>query len=332
MRILILLILFIVLFFSKQQADSPHGKDFKISCVTCHSSKGWQLDRDIYSFNHNTTKMPLLGQHKVINCRQCHPTLVFKEAKSECIQCHNDIHQATTGSDCSRCHTPESWLVKNITEIHQRSRFPLVGAHRTADCIQCHKSETMVRFDVPGINCIDCHRNVFMAATNPNHIQSGFSEDCAKCHPMNSFQWSGAGFNHNFFPLSQGHSIPKCADCHITVSYSGLSRDCNTCHNKEYAATTKPNHVAFNFPETCGICHSLSLGWIPASYSDHDNQYFPITSGRHKGKWTTCDECHLNPSDYKQFNCIICHKDAHRGRNYTDAQCYSCHPNGSSGR
>lgn len=331
MRILILLILSIALFFSKQQVDSPHGNDFKISCSTCHSSKNWQLDKEVYSFNHNKTKLPLIGQHKMINCRLCHATLIFNEAKSDCIDCHKDLHQATTENDCSRCHTPESWLVKNITEIHQRSRFPLVGAHRTAECVECHKSETLLRFDVQGITCIDCHRNIYLVTTNPNHILAGISEDCSICHPMNSFQWTGEGFNHNFFPLSLGHSIPKCADCHKTVSFSGLSSDCNTCHHKEYVATTKPNHVSVNFPETCGICHSLSPGWTPASYGDHDNQYFPITSGRHKGKWNSCTECHTNSSDYKQYNCIICHKDAHQGRNYTNAQCYSCHPSGSSG-
>lgn len=58
-----------------------------------------------------------------INCRQCHPTLKFAEAKSECNECHKDIHQSTVGLDCSRCHTPASWLVSNISEIHQRSRF-----------------------------------------------------------------------------------------------------------------------------------------------------------------------------------------------------------------
>ena len=147
-------------------------------------------------------------------------TLVFSEAKSECNECHTDVHQATTGLDCARCHTPNSWLVSNITGIHQTSRFPLLGAHRTADCSDCHKSETLVRFDVPGVNCIDCHRENYMATTNPNHSESGFSEDCSPCHPVNSFEWTGAGFNHAFFPLTQGHSGLNCSECHTTGSYT----------------------------------------------------------------------------------------------------------------
>ena len=39
--------------------DSPHGSVFKISCNVCHSPKGWELDREIYSFDHHTTRLPL---------------------------------------------------------------------------------------------------------------------------------------------------------------------------------------------------------------------------------------------------------------------------------
>jgi hypothetical protein len=397
MRILSLLIFCVVLVFFNRQGD------FKISCSTCHSSKGWQLDKEIYSFNHNKTKLPLVGSHTSVNCRQCHISLVFSEAKSECFQCHKDVHQGTTGLDCSRCHTPESWLVKNINEIHQNSRFPLLGAHRTADCSQCHKSESLARFDVPGINCIDCHRPNYMATSNPNHVQAGFSEDCSTCHHIYAFQWSGAGFNHNTFPLVQGHSIPKCADCHTSGvytntspvcnschqpdflaaknpdhvasgfsttcqdchslasgwkpttfdhskfplnlghstpvcadchkggNYTSTSNDCVSCHLADYNGSTNPNHKTLNFSTTCTQCHSTNPGWKPASYAQHDAQSFPIYSGRHKGQWSTCTDCHANPANYALFTCISCHANAHRGKNYTNAQCYSCHPKGNAG-
>jgi len=118
MRFLPLLILCLYLVFFDQKTESPHGSGFKVSCNTCHSSKGWQLDTAIYSFDHNKTNLALTGQHSGVNCRKCHPTLVFSEAKSECNECHIDVHQATAGLDCGRCHTPASWLVYNITEIH----------------------------------------------------------------------------------------------------------------------------------------------------------------------------------------------------------------------
>jgi hypothetical protein len=338
MRILSLLILLIVAVFYTQETNSPHGTDLKITCSTCHSAKSWKLDKEIYSFNHSSTKFPLAGQHSVIDCRQCHTSLVFKTAKSECIDCHKDIHQATVGGDCSRCHTPSTWLVSNITEIHQRSRFPLSGAHRTTDCIQCHKSENNVRFDVPGVNCIDCHQQNFLATTNPNHVQSGFSENCSSCHPVNSFQWAGAGFNHNFFPLKLGHSSLQCNQCHKTSVYTDAKTDCYSCHQTTYLATKNPGHTLLKFSTNCQDCHSLVAGWNPASYTQHDTK-FPVYSGRHNGTWNSCTECHDNPADYIAFSCFQCHPKAkmdnsHQGmKNYTSdgPACFRCHPKGNAG-
>jgi len=402
MRILSLLILSALLITAYRAVQSPHGPDFKVSCKTCHSTKGWQLDKEVYSFDHNRTKLPLSGQHTSVNCRECHPTLIFSEAKSNCNDCHNDVHQTTVGPDCARCHTPVSWLVSNITDIHQMSRFPLLGPHRTADCVRCHKSENPVRFDVLGINCIDCHRNTYLATTNPNHVQAGFSQDCSSCHLANSFQWAGAGFDHSFFPLVLGHSVPKCADCHTTGNYrdaksdcyschqqnylgttnpdhnaskfstncqdchsltpgwkpatfdhsafpltlghasvnctschingnySSTSPECSSCHMADYNNTTNPGHVPLNFSQTCTDCHTTNPGWKPAAYKQHDTQFFPIYSGSHNGKWKSCTDCHTNAANYAQFNCIICHADAHKGSNYTNAQCYQCHPTGRS--
>lgn len=405
------MIMFFLLFLAKQKTESPHGSAFKVSCSTCHSSKGWQLDKEIYSFDHGKTKLPLLGQHKEVDCRVCHTSLVFSQAKTECNQCHNDVHQFTVGTDCSRCHTPVSWLVNNITEIHQTSRFPLLGAHRSADCYVCHKSESQARFDVPGINCVDCHRQNYLATASPNHVEAGFSEDCSTCHPVNSFEWAGAGFNHNFFALVQGHSTAKCADCHTTALYSDASPVCNTCHQQDFTAAVNPNHVASNFPTTCENCHTLSPGWRPASFDHsrfpltlghstpacldchvggnysttptdcfacHANNYnnstnpnhktlafsttcnlchttnpdwkpatftqhdakFPIYSGRHRGEWNSCVQCHPVAASYAQFTCISCHEhnktsmdSRHRGESgysYDSAACFRCHPKGNS--
>jgi hypothetical protein len=403
MRILSFVILIVVLYLSNQKTESPHGSAFKVSCKTCHSAKGWQLDKEIYSFDHNRTKLPLTGSHNGVNCRLCHISLVFSEAKSECYQCHKDIHQNTVGLDCARCHTPASWLVNNIEALHRTSRFPLMGAHKTADCIQCHKSESYARYDVQGVLCIDCHREDYMATTNPNHVLSGMSEDCSTCHPVNSVQWTGTGFNHNFFPLTQAHSSIKCTDCHTTGNYSEAKPDCYSCHQTDYNATVNPNHKTANYPTNCAQCHStnpgwkpatlnhskfpLTLGhaipnctdchkngiytstptdcyachvtdynnsvnpghkalafsnqctqchttnpgWKPASYTQHDAQMFPIYTGRHKGTWTLCSECHTNPANYKLFDCKRCHANEHSGKNYTNAQCYACHPRGTGG-
>jgi hypothetical protein len=212
------------------------------------------------------------------------------------------MHQGTVSPDCSRCHNQISWLVNNINDIHRVSRFPLLGAHRTADCGQCHVSESLLRFDVAGVNCVDCHRANYMATTNPNHIQSGMSEDCISCHPMNSFQWTGAGFNHAVFPLVQGHSALKCTDCHKTTSYSSTSPVCNSCHQQDFLTAKNPDHSASQFSSNCQDCHTLTPGWKPANFN---HSSFPLTLG------------HSTPA------CVDCHV----GGNYaaTSTDCYTCH-------
>ena len=341
MRILSFLILSFFLFAFYQTVHSPHGPNLKISCKVCHSTKGWAFDKENYSFDHNRTRFPLAGQHATLNCKDCHVSLVFSAAKTECHDCHKDVHETTVGPDCSRCHTTSSWLVSDITGIHRMGRFPLLGPHRTADCSLCHNSENPLRFDVIGANCIDCHRVQFLATTNPNHIQAGFSQDCASCHSVNSFQWSGAGFNHAFFPLVLGHSNLKCTDCHTTGNYRDTNSDCYSCHQQTYLATTNPNHVTSNFPTDCKVCHSLNPGWKPAKYAQHDSQFFPIYSGRHNGLWTSCTDCHNTPSNYALFTCIICHEHSQAntdprhgdvgGYVYSATSCYSCHPTGGGG-
>ncbi|MBK9391095.1 MAG: hypothetical protein IPN68_13230 [Bacteroidetes bacterium] len=301
MRILSFLIL-TILNPLQERTSSPHGTDFTISCGTCHSSKGWHLDKEVYSFNHNSTAFRLSGEHNQVNCRECHPTLIFKDAKNQCSGCHSDIHQGTVGLDCARCHTPKSWLVENINDIHRLSRFPLEGAHRTAICSDCHKSESMVRFDVPGVECIDCHRQDYQSSEEPNHVQAGFPEDCSFCHQVNSFQWSESEFTHNQFPLEQGHSSAKCSDCHTTGRYSDVSTTCYQCHQNDYTDTRKPDHNASMLPKDCTTCHTTAKGWKPTLYN---HASFPLTFG------------HATPS------CIECHV----GGNYvkTDPDCFSCH-------
>ena len=106
-----------------------------------------ELEAGTYSFTHNKTGFPLEGMHQGVNCKNCHPTLVFSQAENECMSCHTDMHSQTVGMECARCHTPKSWIVENITDIHQQSRFPLVGPHYTADCYDCHPSASLFKFE-----------------------------------------------------------------------------------------------------------------------------------------------------------------------------------------
>lgn len=126
------------------------------------------------NFNHDSTDFSLHGQHKQLDCKSCHSSLKFDAVSSDCKSCHTDIHQTTVGNDCRRCHHTDSWLVTNISEIHEQTNFPLTGVHAKVDCRSCHSSETNLRFNVAGVQCIDCHRADFESTTKPNHKNPAF--------------------------------------------------------------------------------------------------------------------------------------------------------------
>lgn len=313
---------------------SPHGEDFAVSCGKCHSASGWQFDREIYSYNHDEV-YELTGSHASLDCRQCHQSLVFRDASSQCFECHTDMHQGTVGASCDRCHQTNTWLVSTISQIHQDSRFPLLGAHAHAECQQCHSNENPLVFEPVSVDCYTCHQADYQSTTQPAHSSAGFSTDCSSCHTVFSMSWGGS-FNHHFFPLEQGHAITDCNSCHQNAVYTGLSTECNSCHQDDYQQTTDPNHVTSGFDTNCQLCHSLSPGWKPATF-DHDAEYFPIYSGSHQGEWTSCTDCHTT-GNMSSFSCIDCHEhsqaemnDEHDDVNnyqWNSASCLDCHPSG----
>ncbi|MFK5856299.1 MAG: cytochrome c3 family protein [Bacteroidota bacterium] len=339
MRGLSLIVVFILSFFLPS-SDSPHEKDLDISCSECHTSDGWKIDRNDIIFNHNNdTKFMLQGLHQDVNCVACHSTLIFSDAQTECVSCHTDMHQQTVGIECARCHNTNSWIVNNITEIHQQSRFPLLGAHITADCFDCHQSASLLIFEPLGVECVDCHLDNYQSTTSPNHVESDYSTDCAECHKMNAFTWIGSDYTHAFFPLVEGHAINDCRECHTDPgNYSNISTECFSCHEADYNAATVPNHIQSDLSTNCTECHTLSLDWRPAEFAQHD-VLFPIYSGEHNGEWNSCVDCHNNPSNISIFTCIDCHEhnktdmdDEHKGiggYSYNSIACFECHPTGS---
>lgn len=342
-KLSLLIVAAIVLMSLKMLTPSPHGKDFKISCSVCHSSKSWAFDKNIYSFDHNSTSFPLVAQHAEANCKTCHPTLVFSEAKSKtnCVNCHNDVHEQTVGTDCSRCHTPESWIVENVTDLHLRSRFPLLGKHAVTDCYNCHQSVSLLRFDPLRIECYDCHSADYAATTNPNHAEGNIPTTCDDCHMASRFGWTGANFNHSFFPLTGGHAVNECSKCHTNGNYSNTPNNCVDCHQSNYNSTTNPNHQLTDFSTNCADCHTTDPGWKPAEFRDHDSRFFPIYSGNHAEEWNTCSECHTTSGNFSVFSCTNCHEHSNQedvnsdhegvgGYIYESNACYQCHPQGNT--
>ena len=317
-------------------AQSPHGDGFKIDCATCHSSENWKVNLKKMSFDHKTTRFVLTGQHLIVDCKSCHTTLKFQEAKSECAACHTDIHQNTLGRDCAKCHHTKAWIIADTKTMHQTSRFPLLGNHAVADCASCHISASNFKYLPQGIECIDCHKTDYQATTSPNHQQAGYSANCSECHGVKAVSWTASNFEHSFFPLTGGHGI-SCIECHKDGSYQKISNECVSCHLNDYNSTINPNHKQSGLSTSCAECHTTNPGWNPASYKQHDSKYFPIYSGSHNGEWNNCTDCHAN-KNYTAFNCTNCHEhskskmdgehDDVNGYSYQSTECFSCHPQG----
>ncbi len=342
-------------------AQSPHGETFKMNCAACHNSDSWEIDPDSWDFetlstprfssitgweipsdstkfNHQTTDFPLENSHLAVDCRACHANLVFSDADNTCISCHADVHAQSVGSDCARCHNTISWLVDGIPELHEENGFPLVGGHGNSMCIDCHASETNLRFDRMGNDCISCHQEDYATTDSPDHNALGFSRNCIECHDPLRDDWETEIVEHDFFPLTLGHDIQDCAQCHLTNNFSDASAECVSCHQENFEGTTQPNHETAGFSTDCVTCHTTNPGWEPAEFVEHDQAFFPIYSGAHLGTWSDCIDCHTDPNDFASFTCIACHlnpetDEQHEGVSgyvYEDNACLACHPTGDA--
>jgi hypothetical protein len=325
-----------------QRTSNPNhsSSGFPTQCDRCHTINAWRPAK----FDHGATRFPLTGAHASVDCAKCHQGGRYTGTPTDCYACHQANYAATTNpnhaaghfsTQCQNCHNTGAWKPANFD--HNTTRFPLTGAHTRVDCARCHVGG---RYAGTPTDCYACHQANYTATTNPNHVASGFPTQCQTCHNTNA--WRPASFDHNKtrFPLTGAHSQLDCARCHAGGRYTGTPTDCYACHQANYNATSNPNHAAASFPTQCQTCHTTSA-WKPASF-DHDGRYFPIYSGKHRGQWSSCNECHVSPSNYRVFECILCHAHSNRsqvdghhggvaGYQYASAACYNCHRSGVAG-
>lgn len=269
------------------------------SCYNCHPAGSKDG-----AFNHSTTRFPLLGSHTNITCAQCHTT-GYSNTSMECVSCHqiqfnnsrNPNHiQTGISTDCKKCHNSALWVPSLFS--HSTTAFALSGKHSATACEACHKGTTTGTSTL----CYTCHKNNYDTSTNPNHSRVGISTDCSKCH--NSTLWTPSIFTHSAtaFPLTGIHLTTSCESCH-KGNTTGTSAICYSCHKTNYDATTNPNHLTSNIPNTCSQCHTTS-GWSPAAFN-HTLTKFPLL-GSHAT--VSCQKCHSSGYTNTSTNCVNCHQ------------------------
>lgn len=263
--------------------------------------------------------------------------------RNYCARCHAGRHERTFAMvSCPACHgmvweDPDLHWAISAGHATASGGFTMLGAHDQADCTSCHDLVTgTTRFAATDHNdCIACHDPDYQR----QHSGSGFPTQCSICHTTTS--WSGATFDHAFagFILIGAHRQLACNACHDPISGAPLyapadQNDCIACHDDEYQV----NHAASGFPTTCLTCHNVDA-WNGATF-DHDALFFPIFSGRHANRWSSCATCHTNPGDFSEFTCFNCHEhnqddmikehDSVPGFQYESPLCLACHPNGEA--
>jgi hypothetical protein len=208
--------------------------------------------------------------------------------------------------DCSLCHSAKGWKPVQISKKFDHSRFlPLVGAHASINCTQCHKS---LDFSMTSTACNDCHADVH---------NGELGTDCARCHGTRSFVDRNDHIRlHRAtrFPLQGAHVSLDCQMCHALAApdaytYVNTPTDCYSCHQADYQKTTNPAHATAGFPTDCTQCHD-QVAWTRARF-DHASTGFALT-GAHKP--LACDRCHaggvftgLSPQ------CVSCHQNDYNG-------------------
>jgi hypothetical protein len=205
--------------FSCHKQRDPHSGRFGQDCSACHSAAGWTPAK----FDHNLAPFKLTGAHANVPCAQCHINSVFQGTPTDCNSCHKqrDAHNGQFGTDCGACHRATSW--NDVTFDHNKSKFPLTGAHLKVACTQCH---TGGQFQVLSTTCVSCH-------PDPAWHAGVLGTDCASCHTTAG--WSPAQFNrpHPSFGEEGGvnHGGAACMTCHPNNVVTFTCLACHTSNN-----------------------------------------------------------------------------------------------------
>lgn len=319
------------------------------TCINCHSEhhgrKFNSVRFDSVNFNHKLTGYELKSAHERIDCRDCHKSDYIADTElakrsgtylgleEACLTCHVDYHRGDLGEDCLKCHNYQEFEQTPGFD-HDKSEFPLRGAHQNVDCKECHPIESREGKEFQkfkGIDfaqCTDCHTDAH---------NGRFGTKCTDCHSENS--WSQLKnthrFNHNLtkYPLLGQHRTVSCNECHTSGDFSIALpfANCTDCHTDYHEGEIADITSGL---KDCDACHTLDqpFTWSNYDWEDHNASEFPL-EGAHLA--TPCFACHKESEEarwdfeFEAHNCVSCHEDIHSGRIsesfYPEQDCQACH-------
>ncbi len=289
------------------------------TCGDCHTNDTWHPA----TWQHPT---PLEGAHAATPCSSCHTgdPPVYLGTAQECVSCHQADYLSsplpgheTFPTTCQDCHSTTAWQPAMLPE----HSWPLLGAHATTECANCHSGNPPVYEGTPQ-DCVACHQADYESSPLPSH--ETFPTTCQDCHTTTG--WKPATLPDHSWPLVGVHAMTECASCHVgnPPLYEGTPTDCVGCHQADHQSSPLPGHETF--PTTCQDCHTTT-GWKPATLPDHS---WPLV-GAHA--MTQCASCHVgNPPVYEGTpqDCVGCHRteydqSPHPGHATYPTTCQDCH-------
>lgn len=260
--------------------------------------------------------------------------------KKPCKSCHAE-HIAEGAPDKGR-KTTVDWRPfggKRNFE-HQRTGWPLQGAHRFQECEKCHqkkyKATKLTTFLGLRGECTTCHGKGMAPGTrgfeNPHELPDPKLTECTICHSFDNRKIQNLGatrFDHDktAFPLEGNHLRNACVQCHAKdikrfKIEDRTFKDCSGCHKDSHrsviSATRKCNH-----------CHSPKAKFQATKFDHAKETRFPLRGKHFKNKCADCHKVDSGPEKPK-MTCTGCHKDVHQGR-FGKESCDGCHSDGGPG-
>jgi hypothetical protein len=341
----------------------PHQNRFGPLCTSCHVVEGWKIVKSAAGETatfHDKTRYPLRGAHAQVACKACHGPFqgqrkaVYKNMAFEaCTDCHLDAHVGQLGKKgspqaaCDRCHVVQGWVpVRYELADHQKSKYPLEGAHRAVACDRCHvKDPRLEQRLLPSVRaqmlkqrrpakastfpmdrnldtkrCTTCHKDVHQGQFQARVEKQG----CQGCHDLSS--WSQTRFDHGKdtkFPLEGKHARTACGSCHAAatardgtayVRYAGAPLACAKCHADPHAGQFARKGVT-----DCLRCHGLEE-WKKGKFVHEPPFTTYLLTGKHVQ--VKCEACHpvakVGKAEIRRYRgvpleCQGCHADFHKG-------------------
>jgi hypothetical protein len=277
-----------------------------------------------------------------------------------CLDCHRDPHDGRFGQRCESCHVVAGWKTIRAAggdrAFHDKTRYPLKGAHLDVDCKACHGPTPGMPAKMKGLAfspCGACHSDA-----HAGQLDVEAARRCDTCHAVDDFSPTTFGRKDHAktrYPLEGGHSSVACNACHqpnaalsarlpdafkklldkrrrkllvsdVSFAWKQPLDKCESCHRDVHQKQFEGRAGG------CAACHRL------AAFSnltfDHDKDSVFALTGKHDT--TKCAKCHPKSVGatgvvrYKPLksDCASCHADVHLGlladaKGTTD--CARCH-------